>query len=201
MKKFWSVILAAAMCLSLVSCGKSRESAETVVDKAIKAFQSADQAAIQSYWGDTSFEVGEDSEDALVQSQQVLAAICKHLTYEITGSEEDEAAGTATVTVNFTNIDMSQVMAQSIREMLSAAFEYAFLPEDQQPSEEELSQLYMDKLIKAIDENQDNTVTTSVDIPLSLVDDNWKIDVNTAIVDAMLGGLSSYADSISNAFN
>ena len=55
MKKFLSVILALVLCLSLASCGSKRASAESVVESGIKAFQNADEEAIQQYWGDADF--------------------------------------------------------------------------------------------------------------------------------------------------
>ena len=79
-------------------------------------------------------------------------------------------------------------------------FGYAFLPEDQQPSDEEMNQMYMDKFAEVVEENKDNIVTTEVDIPLTLVDNEWKINATEDVIDAMLGGLYSSANSMSEAF-
>ena len=197
MKRTLSLITACALCLALAACGSSRESAETVVSKAIEAFQSADQAAIASYWGGELQESPDIDADAETSEsdQQIMAAIAKNLTYTITSSEEDEEAGTAVVSVDFTNIDMAQVMVQYISELFSVSMEYAFLPEDQQPTDEELEQIYLDTMTSVMEENADNTVTNSVDIHLTLVDDAWTIDADNAVVDAMVGGLFSFATS------
>ena len=45
------------------------------------------------------------------------------------------------------------------------------------------------------------TKTTSVEIPLTLVEDQWQITPDEAIVDAMFGGLLTVADSMDEAFS
>ena len=198
MKKILGVLLAVSMGISLVACGSSRDSAETVVDNAIKAFQSADQDQTQQYWGDTNFTETSDgltSEDE-AYSQELIEKIAGGLTYTIAGSSEDENTGTATVTVEFTNIDMGAVMSDWIADMMSTVFGYAFLPEDQQPSDEELNQIYMDSLKEVIDNHKDDTVTNTVDISLSLIDEEWKINTTDDVVNAMVGGMMDFADSV-----
>lgn len=203
MKKILCIGCSIALCLSLAACGgTSRESAESVVENGIKAFQNMNQEEVQKYWGDTDF----NSNMALTTSgdeeysRELLEKIASGLTYEITGSAEDEDAGTATVNVDFTNIDMVDVMSEWVSDMMSTAIGYAFLPEDQQPSEDELNQMYMDSLDKAMENNKDNTVTNSVGIQLSLVKNEWKIDSTDDVVDAMVGGMMSYADSMEESF-
>lgn len=198
MKRIFALVTVLSMCLSLTACGSNRASAETVVDNAIKAFQSVDQEQTQQYWGDTDFTETSDeltSEDE-AYSQELLKKIAGGLTYTITGSSEDEDAGTATVTVEFTNIDMGAVMSDWVADMISQAFGYAFLPGDQQPTDEELNQMYMDSLEEAMDNHADDKVTNTVDISLSLVDDEWKIDTTDDVVNAMVGGMMDFADSM-----
>ena len=203
MKKLLCAGCSIALCLSLVSCGgASRESAESVVESGIKAFQSMNQEEVQKYWGDTDFssDVASATSEDEEYGQQILEKIASGLTYEITGSTEDEEAGTATVSVDFTNIDMGTVMSEWVSDMMTTAIGYAFLPEDQQPSEDELNQMYMDSLTEVMDNNKDNTVTNSVDVQLSLTENKWKIDSSDEVVDAMVGGMMSYADSMGNSF-
>lgn len=203
MKRFFALAVVLSVCLSLVSCsGNDRASAESVVEDAIKAFQSADKEATRSYWGETDFtETSSDltAEDE-IYSQQLLEKIAGGLTYTIKGSSENVESGTATVTVEFTNMDMATVMSEFIGEAFSAALGYAFLPEDQQPSEEELNEMYMDSLNAAIENNKDNTVTNTVEVSLSLDENSWKINPTDDVIDAMVGGMMSYADSMGETF-
>ena len=202
MKKGMCVLLAALLCLSLAACGTGRESAESVVETAIQAFQSVDEEKIAEYWGDgnTTVSESESPEDAEM-TQQMIEAIAGKLTYAIASSTEDEDAGTATVTVDFTNIDMSTVIASWFGDMFSLAMQYAFLPEDQRPTDEELNQQYMDSLMSIIEENKDNTITNTADIELTLVDDNWQIVYSKENIDMMLGGMMSALSNISSGLN
>lgn len=130
----------------------------------------------------------------------MLETLASNLSYQITGSSEDENAGRATVTVEFTNIDMGVIVPEWIGDIFAKAFGYAFLPEDQQPSEEELSTMYMDSLTAAIDNHADDLVTNTVDVTLSLVDDEWKIDATDDVIDAMVGGMMTSFSSLEDSF-
>ena len=99
MKKTITLFLAVIMVLSLTACGSKRESAQSVAEKAIKAVQTVDLDAIRSYWGDEDI-VADDSTDP--QSVEMLKLIAGGMTYKVTGAKEDESAGKATVTVEFT---------------------------------------------------------------------------------------------------
>ena len=203
MKKYLAVILALIQCLSFAGCGSKRASAESVVKNGIKAFQSADQEAIQQYWGDTDFTdvpTEEASSEDDVYGQELLEKLASNLTYQITESSEDESTGSAIVTVEFTNIDMGVIVPEWIGDIFTQAFGYAFLPEDQQPSEEELNEMYMDSLNSAIDNHADDFVTNTVDVNLSLVDDEWKINATDDVVDAMVGGMISSFSSVEDSF-
>ena len=203
MKKYISVMLALILCLSFAGCGSKRASAESVVENGIKAFQSADQEAMRQYWGDTDFtdvSTDETSTEDDVYGQVLLEKLAGDLTYQITASSEDENAGSATVTVEFTNIDMSAIVPEWIGDIFSQSLGYAFLPEDQQPSEEELNAMYMDSLNSAIDNHADDLVTNTVDVTLSLVDDAWKINTTDDVIDAMVGGMMSSMSSLEDSF-
>lgn len=203
MKKYLSVILALMLCLPLASCGSKRASAESVVENGIKAFQSADQEAIQQYWGDTDFTdvpTEEVSSEDDAYAQELLEKLASNLTYQITGSSEDVSAGSATVTVEFTNLDMGTIVPEWIGDVFTQAFGYAFLPEDQQPSEEELNAMYMDSLHSAIENHAEYFATNTVDVTLSLVDDEWKINATDDVIDAMVGGMISSFSSLGDSF-
>lgn len=199
MRKFLCYLLSLALLLSLAACGNRRESAQSVVEAAIKSVQAAEIDTIAQNWGgELSTDLGAETGD---ESQEMLAAIAKNLTYSIVSSKEDAGAGTATVTVEFTNTNMQEVFAEYLSQMLSVAFEYAFLPEDEQPTEEEMNEMYLDTFMEVMEEKAGETVTSTVDIPLELVDDTWKISAGEDVIDAMFGGLYTYANSMNEAFS
>ncbi len=197
MKKLISVLLCAVMLLSLAACG--RESAESVVEKAIKSVKDLDLEAMNSYWGDDASDVTDDvlESESDAEALEVLKLITDKMTYEIIDSQEDEKAGTATVTVSFTNINMGVVLSTLLSEMFTELLNYAFLPEEEQPTEEEINSMVMEKL-KTLATAEDAEMTTmEVDIHLDLVDDQWKISNSETAVDAMFGGMISSMSSMS----
>lgn len=198
MKKFMCMVLTVVLLVSLAGCS-SRASAESVVEDAIQAFQSADVNAMRQYWGNTELTSSQDTTEDDAYAQQMLEQLASGLTYQITDSSEDTKAGTATVTVEFTNIDMSTVFSEWMGEIFSKALGYAFLPADQQPSEEELSDLSMEALREAVENHADDKVTNTVDIPLSLVENEWKIDTSDEVIDAMTGGMMTAFSSLDEA--
>lgn len=203
MKRICSVILAATLALSLTACGGTkRESAQAVVEGAINAVQNADFAAMKTYWGEDTLGKVESSAPAETDSEdaQVMKALTQHLTYTVKESKEDEKAGTATVTVEFTNTDMAVIMGEFIQQVFSDALSSAMLPEDQQPAEDEMNQKYLDLLTELMAREDNKTATNTVDINLKLTDGQWKIEPADEAVDAMLGGMLSYAESMSDAF-
>lgn len=131
----------------------------------------------------------------------MLEPIASGLTHQITDSTEDAKAGTATVTVEFTSIDMSVVFSEWMGELVSQALGYAFLPADQQPNEEELSELSIETFCDVVENHTDHKVTNTVDIPLSLVENEWKIDTSDDVIDAMTGGLMASLTSLDDIFN
>ena len=194
MKKLISVLLCAVMLLSLAACG--RESAESVVEKAIKSVKDLDLEAMNSYWSDDAIDVTDDvlESESDAEALEVLKLITDKMTYEIIDSQEDEKAGTATVTVSFTNINMGVVLSTLLSEMFT---ELLFLPEEEQPTEEEINSMVMEKL-KTLATAEDAEMTTmEVDIHLDLVDDQWKISNSETAVDAMFGGMISSMSSMS----
>ncbi len=199
-KRFMCMVLTIAFIVSLAGCS-SRASAKSVVDNAIQAFQNADIESMQQYWGDTDLTSSEDSLEDDVYTQQLLELLSSGLTYEITDSSEDVKAGTATVTVELTNIDMSTVFSEWMGEIFSQALVYAFLPAEQQPSEEELNDLSMELFQEAIENHTDDKVANTIDIPLSLVENKWKIDQSDEIIDAMTGGMMTSLSSLDDIFN
>ncbi|MCI8595036.1 MAG: hypothetical protein HFF09_07285 [Oscillospiraceae bacterium] len=197
-KRAFVFLLCIIICVSMVGCGGTkRESAETVTENALKAFQTVDAEGMATYWGSDVTESGDE-----VQSSDMMKAVLANLTYSIISSQEDEASGVATVTVELTNTDVRPVMGLWLQEMLSTAFQYAFLPEDQQLGDEEMEQLAYESFIRLLDEGKDTTVTNTVEVKLKLVEDKWVLEEPTEeLIDAILGGMYSALNELDDAFN
>lgn len=192
-KRLLALTLAFAMCLAFAACGEKRDSPETVVSNGIDAVKSLDQKALAAYWDVESFDDLSGSDDS-EETTQLMTLLVKNLSYKITSSEEKDS--TATVSVEFTNLDMKSVMADVVSEAFSKMLEYVFLPEDQQPTEEETDAMFMEILTQLMDDNEYETVTASVNMELTLKDDKWKISATDDVLDAMFGGFVSYSDEM-----
>lgn len=198
-RRILALLMGLGLLVALAACGTSRPSAQSVTEDAIQAVQAADLTSLQQYWGGEMLDeetLGLKGEDA-----ELLTALTKNLTYKVVSAEEDESVGTAVVSVEFTNTDMAPIMGDLVQSLIGDAFQYAFLPEDQQPTDEELSEQYMQKFTELLNAEDLTTKTTSVEIPLTLVEDQWQITPDEAIVDAMFGGLLTVADSMDEAFS
>lgn len=186
-----ALLLGLLLALSLTACG-SRESAQSVTESTIQALQAMDTESLQEYWGPSL-----GSDDLNVEDEQViqmLRLMTQNLTYEVLAAQE--AADTAVVTVEFTNIDMAPVLAASLTSALEEVLPYAFLPEDQQLSDEEISAIYLEKLTEALSQEDLDTTTAKVDVNLVLTDGQWEVTPDDELVDAMLGGFLSAADTL-----
>lgn len=198
-RRMLTLALGLVLLFSAAACGTSRPSAQSVTESAIQAIQKGDLASLQTYWDDDLL----DSDDLSLKDQEAafLKALTKNLTYKIVSAQEDEKAGTAVVTVEFTNADMTEAVGSLMETLLSDAFQYALLPEDQQPSDDELEARYLTKFTDYLNGTDLPTKTTKVDIPLTLEDNQWKIAPNEEIADAMFGGLLTVANSMEDAFS
>ena len=179
-RKILALLLGLSLLFTLAACGTARPSAPSVTESAIQAIQAADITSLQQNWGGdlpNGDALGLDEQDATL-----LEALTKNLTSKVVSAEEKEADGTAVVSVEFTNTDMAPVMEDFIQSVLGDAFQYAFLPEEQQPSDEELTEQYLQTFTDLLEEEDLATKTTTVEIPLTLVDDQWQITPAEAIV-------------------
>lgn len=193
MKKIISITLALVMLAALLTgCGPKRESAESVVIKAITAVQNYDQEQAAIYW-----ESEEDDSDELSElDDECLKALFKNLTYEIVSSEEKET--TATVTVKFTNIDSSAVFLDAFTAALQEAFAHLF---DEEYDEDAQDTFFSEEVLKNLTSGNYDMVTNEATIKLNLVDDQWVIsEDNDEAFNAMCGDLSRFAEEMEKSF-
>ena len=201
MKKTLCLGLEIAMALGLAGCAQ-RESAQSVVQKAIDSVKTMDVETMQSYWGNDQFKdidnSGADAESD-DESLSMMTLFVKNLDYQIIESNEEKE--TATVKVQITNLDMSSIMSEFMSEAFKEALSYAFLPEEQRPTDEDMNKMSNDILTNLLEREDNPKVTNTVDITLSLRDNQWVINPSADAVDAMLGGISSFSETMNNAFS
>lgn len=192
------MILVLVLAAGLTACGSSRPSAQAVTEGAIQAVQSGALSAVQSQWGGQLLE-GEALDLAEDQTAELLKLMGRQLTYEVVSAEENEAEGTAVVTVSFTNTDMTVVMADFFEAVLTDAMSYLFLPEEEQPTEEALAEKYSNTFTELLRAEDLATRTTTAEVDLVLEEDQWKLAADEEVLDAMFGGLLTAADAMGEA--
>lgn len=189
MKKVLSFIMAFAMLFSLAACGAKRESAESVVEKAIQAVQNYDTEQMEQYWGKAT--VSTDDTDMSTLDEECLKEMFKNLTYEIISSEEKES--TAIVNVKFTNIDVCSAFADTIAAAFVKAFQGAFGGE-----EYDEDTFMAEELLKNLTSGNYDNVTLDATINLTLENDQWVIDNSNSdeVFNAMLADINSVSNKL-----
>lgn len=189
MKKVLSFIMAFAMLFSLAACGAKRESAESVVEKAIQAVQNYDTEQMEQYWGKAT--VSTDDTDMSTLDEECIKEMFKNLTYEIISSEEKESA--AIVNVKFTNIDVCSAFADTIAAAFVKAFQGAFGGE-----EYDEDTFMAEELLKNLTSGNYDNVTLDATINLTLENDQWVIDNSNSdeVFNAMLADINSVSNKL-----
>lgn len=190
-----ALLLGLVMLFALAACGTSRPSAQSVAEDAIKALQKADLNAMQETWDETMIEedVFEDE-----QAQILLNALTKNLTYKVLSAEENESDGTAVVSMEFTNVDMAPAIEDAFQEIFQKALSSAFQG-GQEPTEEEMIKTLVQAITDAANQEDAKMITLSAEVPLELVEDQWQIQPDDAILDAMFGGILTAMETMGEA--
>lgn len=187
MKRVLSAILAVALMLSIAACGK-RPAPDKVIDETLEALQTLDRDTILEIYN-LSGEAEPLSDEELNEVMAVLELLLGNMSYTMGETVVDEKAGTATVNVSITNTDMSDLLARYMTAALEYAFKYAFLPAEQQPTDEEVTQAMYDMLKEMIASPDNKTVTITVDVPMVLENDEWVVQDSLLFSDAIFGGM------------
>ena len=133
-KKVISAMLAASMAVSLAACGSERASAQEVTEQGLAALRDLDVLALPQYWntdglnlddlGDLT-QAGEEVDLSAEDTAALAQAMTRHLSWQVISAQEDPGAGTASVTVSLTNLDMAPVVGQFLQEAFSDALSSA----------------------------------------------------------------------------
>lgn len=207
-----ALLLGLFLLLGLAACG-ARTSAQETTEKGLEALRDWNVLALPQYWNTDGLSLedlesfGQVSQDleSLGLSLEDVAGLAgpmtRHLSWQVISAQEDAAAGTATVTVELTNLDMAPILGQFLQTALGDALGSAFLSQDQQPTQEELLQQYLQTLTDLLNQEDLDTKTTTVDVSLTLVDGQWKITLDEALLDALSGGLLSLGGTLTQVLD
>lgn len=148
---------------------------EQVVDTVVKAFTEAD---IQTLINNMEFNKIYDFEPTNTSNN--LDVIYKYLNHEIISTNVD--GDSAVVKVKITNVDF-KVVDEIHLEKLSKA-----MIDNPELSDIELGELFFKLFKEVVDESKDETVSKTIDINMSKIDDKWIMKVDDDLVIAFSGG-------------
>lgn len=167
---------------------------EFALESGLNAFRDADAKGIAKYFNDQDDDVANktglasgiakalEKEDTMSEEdRETVLMMTKNLTYKIGKSVVN--GKTAVISTDITNIDMSEVFTDVIAAALSQSLVNPNL------SEKELEEAMLKKFAEIIDGLENKKVTKTVDVNLVKVGDDWKINVDASLLDALLGGL------------
>ena len=150
-----ALLVGLSLLLSLAACGSERASAQEVTEQGLAALRDLDVLALPQYWntdglnlddlGDLT-QAGEEVDLSAEDTAALAQAMTRHLSWQVISAQEDPGAGTASVTVSLTNLDMAPVVGQFLQEAFSDALSSALQADGQQPTEEEMTQQYLQTL-------------------------------------------------------
>lgn len=194
MKRILSLVCVFIMVFTLVSCGG--ESPEQAVNNALTAVKKLDEDTIERYFGEDdllgSDDVDDDIED-IIDTDESSKLLIEKLSFDVLSSEID--GDRAVVETEITNIDLQSIFIEYLEESFEIIMARAFdaeADEDDEELEVELEQLFTNLL-----SDEDNElVTSTVDINLLKDESGWKIDLDDDLLDAIFGGLFSMIDGM-----
>lgn len=168
--------------IMLTGCGEGLETPEEAVTTALNAMKNADRSTMVQYFGEEN--VRTEEEDLLLEGKEMRDILYKNIVFKTLSSEIK--GNIAVVKTEITNIDMKVVVADYVVEGLEAVLTSAF--SDKQINEaaiaKQAEKILLDKMKNATDRKRH-----TVDIKLTRIQGDWKIDIDDALLNAIYGGL------------
>lgn len=181
MKKLTLIFLSLLVIVGLSGCAATKTPDE-VVTSGLDGVEKLDTDALEKYFDEPLFT--DIMDDETINENTHL--FTEHLNYETLGSETNET--NAKVKTEITNIDMEPVLL----EFFQRAFAFAF----DDISEEEFQAKQEEILIDIMERDDVETITSTIDIELENIDDQWTIIVNDELKNALFGNIYRFQDSM-----
>jgi len=186
------IFLLIAVLLMVTGCSKG-ETAEQATVNALDAVKTLDKETLGKYMNYNELVESDDGSES-----EYINKIFENLDYKIISSEEKE--NEAVVKADITNIDMEKVMGEAMKNSLAEVFSQAFSSLGEQQSEAESEDMFNEHFEQAIENNKDSKVVNTVDIKLTKVDEQWKINMDSDLQNALMGNLYRVANQLKDVF-
>lgn len=193
LRKTVSVFVIAFISVSLLSC-QMAEAPDKVVLSAFQALKENDRETLSKYLNIKDLQnLGDQDVTGAAASDEVFKAMFAKLETKILTSSTDKDK--AVVKAEFTNVDMQSVLGNYFVQAIASAFSDIGSEKTDSEKEAEISKLFLDLI-----ENETGISTNTVDIHLTKVDKQWKIEIDESLQNAILGGLISAVENLSESF-
>ena len=185
MRKLLCLCMSASLLIlfTLAGCsGSSTQSPQKVVASFLDTCQKGDLEAAQKY------TVGQDT-DFLNENNPGTPAFVEEMLSKLTyGNISESIDGeVAHVNLEITNVNMVVLMSSLLSEMIGLAFSG--------DSSEDYDAVMEKRISEMINSSDAVKITTKVDVELTKVDSQWKIDPNDELINAMFGGMLDFANA------
>lgn len=202
MKRVISLFCIITMIFIFTACNLFSESPEQAVSNALTAIKNSDKETMKKYFGDEDiFNRNEEKSqneketggEEAEKNEKYLRLLVEKLDFEILSSNIE--GDKATVKADITNTDMRPIFREYLRQAFSIAISESFLEGSEMSDEEaqeEMEQIFIDLL----EDGDNKTITSTVEVNLSKLGNSWKTDADDKFLDAVFGGFFSIVDSI-----
>jgi len=189
MKKL--ITLCTVLALMVGLCGCTVNKAEAVLTQYLDAvgdiqYAAANELAIID-------AADEDKIDPVLTQSDFNDALLASLTYDIWSSEKVDG-DTVTFRVQLHQIAMKQVYSDVITQYSEYMLEQSTQGID--PTEEEITQVLNQYMLKAVQDNKTVKTTSTVEIEMRKVDGEWKVVMDKELLNGLFGGLVEAMDEL-----
>ena len=208
LKTVTAAVLALTLVLSLGACGIGQDpveeaqdpvqEAQATVEGMFRALKTLDFEALARYTGDDGFVNDDLGIDELPgDGMAFLQNLLGRMDYEILNAElADE--DTVFVNTRITAVDMKPVLGQFFARAMEYAFAHVF--DDPAPSDEQMEEEMMKILSEEMAKPDLAAVENEVLIEVEKGENGWTVEGGETLANAVLGGLQTALDELSDSF-
>lgn len=170
---------------------------EQAVNIALRAVKEYDGETADKYFNFDELIDYEQPEGSKPVNEELNKLLLSKLDWKVLSATVD--GDTAVVSAEITNTDMMPVMLDFIGEIIRLQLAESQLPEEERMTEEEFDQKADEIMIDLLEREDNEMLTTAVEINLVKDGKSWKITFDADLQDAILGGLVSVMEELITA--
>lgn len=190
-----SLLLMLSMLFALSGCGEEKQ-AQKAFEGLMSSLKALDFEQAQQYADLETATIG-DGESLTGEAKIFMENLFDKLEWEVLSvtKVDDE---NVQIKANITAADMTPILSEFFQKALEYAFSGAL--SSAQMSEEETNAKLAEILKEVVSKAGLATINTEVTVQVTRVDDGWRVALDEAFVDALLGGMNAAVSALENAF-